>query len=190
MNCDRNVATVSHSEGLSSLWCRVPAQAVEERDDCGELSEKLERTPVSAVMTATVTCVDSELDLNEVAGVLKRARLHAAPVVEDAGVLLGVVSQSDLLRGRSTDDDDAEAEDRFPPDSVGLLVEDVMTTEVAKLAECAPLAEAARVFARNGVHLIPIVSNEDVVVGTLSVMDLVRWIARQPPAISGNCQDG
>jgi CBS domain-containing protein len=177
LNCERYAATVSNSDGLPSLLCRVPAQAVEVADGSGDLSERLERTPVSTVMTAAVTCVDGELDLNEVASVLERARVHAAPVVEDQGVLLGVVSKSDLVRGRSSDDGDEDAAGRFPPDCIGLLVEDVMTMDVVKLGESASLGEAARLFAQHGVHRIPIVSRGDVVVGILSVIDLVRWIA-------------
>jgi IMP dehydrogenase len=125
----------------------------------------LANTPVSAVMTSQVTCVDGELDLEEVDRIFRAAGIHGAPVVEDRGVLLGVVSQSDLVQG-----------DSQPGDRVGVLVEDVMTTEVVKLPESASLADAARYFADKKVHRIPIVGSDDVVVGVLSLSDLIRWI--------------
>ena len=182
-NCERYAATVSHPEGFSSLWCRVPAQSLETEEDSGDLSEKLDRTLVRSIMTVAVTCVDSELGLSQVAAVLEKDRLHLAPVVEDEGVLLGVVSRADLVRGRSTEEDaDENAPRAFPPDCIGLLVEDVMTMDVVKLSESASLSDAARLFARTGVHRVPVVARGDVVVGILSVMDLVRWIASQPPA--------
>jgi len=136
-------------------------------------------------MTAKVTCVDSELNLDELAHVFEKKHIRAAPVVEDEGVLIGMVSKSDLVRG-CTHEDEADASDEgghFPPNCVGVIVDGIMTTDVARLHETASLAEAARMFASRGVHHIPVVTKDEIVVGMLSVMDLVRWIASQPESL-------
>jgi CBS domain-containing protein len=182
LGCQRYASLVSRPEGDSSLWCRVPVAAVEGATGPSEWATKLERTPVAEVMTSKVTCVDSELNLDEVAQVFEKKHLRAAPVVEDGGVLIGMVSKSDLVRGHSHDDEEdaLDSDSHFPPNCVGVIVDDIMTTDVAKLRETASLAEAFRMFAARGVHRIPVVTEDDVVVGMLSVMDLVRWMASQP----------
>lgn len=182
MNCERCVGLVAKSDGDSSLLCRVPVTSLEARGTPSDLGTRLRRTPVSEVMTAKVTCVDTELNLDELAQVFEKKHIRAAPVVEDAGVLIGMVSKSDLVRG-CTQDDEEDASNgggHFPPNCVGVIVDGIMTTDVASLRETASLAEAARMFASRGVHHIPIVTKDEIVVGMLSVMDLVRWIASQP----------
>lgn len=185
MNCERCVALVSRLDGDSSLSCRVPVDSIGARSTASDLGTRLRTTPVSEVMTAKVTCVDRELNLDELAHVFEKKHIRAAPVVEDEGVLVGMVSKSDLVRG-CADDDEEDAFDEgghFPPNCVGVIVDGIMTTDVARLRETASLAEAARVFASRGVHHIPVVTKDDIVVGMLSVMDLARWIASQPESL-------
>jgi CBS domain-containing protein len=187
MNCERCVGLVSKPEGDSSLMCRVPAASIRAESPAGDLGTRLRSTPVSEVMTAKVTCVDSELNLDELAHVFAKKHLRAAPVVNDEGVLIGMVSKSDLVRGCSQDDEDAEDTfdegSHFPPNSVGVIVDGIMTKDVASLRETASLAEAARMFSSRGIHHLPVVTKDEVVVGMLSVMDLARWIASQPESL-------
>jgi CBS domain-containing protein len=187
MNCERYVGLVAQSKGAASLWCRVPAASLEAESTPSDLGARLRRTPVSQVMTANVTCVDSELNLDELAQVFEKKHIRAAPVVEDGGVLIGMVSKSDLVRGCNHEDEDEEGafeeSGHFPPNCLGVIVDGIMTTDVAKLCETASLAEAARMFASKGAHHIPIVTKDEVVVGMLSVMDLVRWVANQPESL-------
>ncbi len=187
MNCERYVGMVSQSKGDFALWCRVPAASLQPQGPRGDLATRLRETPVSEVMTANVTCVDSELNMEELAQLFEKKHIRAAPVVEDEGVLIGMVSKSDLVRGCShADADEEDAFDEgghFPPNSVGVIVDGIMTKDVASLRETASLAEAARLFASKGVHHLPVVTKDEVVVGMLSVMDLARWIASQPESL-------
>jgi CBS domain-containing protein len=190
MNCERYVGLVFKPEGASLLRCRVPAASIEAESTPSDLGTRLRSTPVSEVMTANVTCVDSELNMDELAQVFERKHIRAAPVVDDGGVLIGMVSKSDLVRGCTHEDEDEDEEDafdeggHFPPNSVGVIVDGIMTTDVARLRETASLAEAARMFASKGVHHIPVVTKDEIVVGMLSVMDLARWIASQSESLS------
>jgi CBS domain-containing protein len=187
-DCERNMAMTPNRDGPSFLYCRVPVHSLAAPFSPAGLTEGLQQTKVSQVMTSGVLCVDGELDLPELAQVLTARKRGAAPVVEDQGVLLGIVSKGDLVRGRERSESEAEEEgdggdvSTYPPDCAGLLVEDVMTTQVVSLPEDASLAEAFQVMAKHGYHRVPVVSKEGVVVGILSMVDLVRWIARQPGA--------
>ena len=54
-------------------------------------------TTVKDVMTTEVVAVRSGTTFKEMAAVLRRYRVSALPVVDDAGRLIGVVSEADLL---------------------------------------------------------------------------------------------
>jgi CBS domain-containing protein len=143
-----------------TVWCRGPLAA--DRRQVTTLAE-LEKVPVSEVMTPQVTCVDSELSMGELSGVFQRQHIAGAPVVEDEGVLLGMVNSEELPCA--------------PP--VGTLVEDVMAPSFAKVSESAPLGEALRLMFEKRLRRLPVVTDEDVVVGVISTTDVVRWMWRQ-----------
>lgn len=176
LTCSRYVGLEVEPGQTPKLQCHVPASTAEPRRLAStDLPQTLERTWVREVMTANVTCVDSELGLAQVAAVLDENRLHSAPVVEDQGALIGVISRTDVLGGG------------LPPGGVshglpfarsGLIVDDVMTTTVATLNENASLTAAVRLFAHTGLHRVPVVSDEGEVVGVLSIADLMRWLAK------------
>ena len=162
--CVRAEAVFEGEEG-GVLQCHVPASVIQEQLPSGlDLHEKLRRTQVSEVMTRSVTCVDSELGLGELARILQTLGLRGAPVVEDQGVLLGMISAEDA---------------RLPADSAGLLVEDVLSGEVVSLLETSSLTEAMELMAARKLHRVAVVSSNDVVVGILSLVDLARWISRE-----------
>jgi CBS domain-containing protein len=178
-DCERRVCLTSVHGEAPGQWCRVPGASVKAEVAPLGLGDLLARTPVSAVMTSRVTCVDSELDLSQLARVFSRAKVHAAPVVEDGGLLLGMISTAALVRGPTPEELEEPA---FPPDSIGVLVEDVMTLDVLSLEETASLVSAVHLMAQKGVHRLPVVSRDGVVVGILSVIDVMRWLARQTAA--------
>jgi CBS domain-containing protein len=150
-----------------SVCCRLAAPVPEEwAQDSDFLAEKMRRTPVREIMSIAVTCVDSELGHEEIEEVFDKTHTHSAPVVEDRGVLIGIVSREDLLRMRPE-----------TPGATCCVVDEVMNTRVPKLAESASLADAAIRLAASGTQPLVVVSKDDAVVGTVSPMDLVRWIA-------------
>lgn len=141
------------------------------------LEAKLSRATVSEVMTRSVTCVDSELDLDVLAQIFENRGIRAAPVVEDRGVILGMVSMTDLVRGLRAQRAQA-LRTHDPRVSDELLVEDIMTASAVTLAETASLTEALTLMAARDLHRVPVVTQSGAVVGFLSVIDLMRWLAR------------
>jgi CBS domain-containing protein len=63
--------------------------------------------------------------------------------------------------------------------SLGAVVEDVMTTEVTSVREGDSLAEALGTLAQARVHRAPVVRDDGVVVGVLSVTDILGWISQR-----------
>jgi CBS domain-containing protein len=126
-----------------------------------------DRTPVASVMQRSVVSVPPDLDLSALAKVLLEHGISGVPVVGEDGKPLGVVSKTDLVRAGNL------AHSPTP-----LLVRDVMMPLSFSLTESASLARAAALMTFEGVHRIVIVSMSGAIVGMLSALDILRWLAR------------
>ena len=109
---------------------------------------------------------DCDLDASRGLELLDTSGVTSAPVVDDNGVLVGVVFLSTLARLR---------------ERAGLEVEDAMRTDVVTASQRASVAEVARLMARHDLERVPVVSEDGHLIGVVSAMDLVRWLARQLP---------
>ncbi|MEO7376317.1 MAG: CBS domain-containing protein [Nakamurella sp.] len=121
---------------------------------------------VSTVTTST-RCVDA-------ARMLVDGGFTAAPVVDDDGRLVGIVSESDLLRYRLPDDPHRiDGRRRRTPPAVGLVV-DAMTTPVESLTPGADIADAVRIMLAERIRCLPVVDGTGVV-GIVTRRDLLRF---------------
>src|SRR4029079_18434500 len=57
-----------------------------------------DRTPVSAIMTTDVICVQPDVSIESVTRLLLERGISGVPVVDADGVPVGLVSKTDLLR--------------------------------------------------------------------------------------------
>jgi predicted transcriptional regulator len=106
-----------------------------------------------------------------VAEVLSDYDIGGAPVVDASGRLVGIVSQTDLVR--------AWASTGRGRHWHRLRAHDVMTRAVVTIHPSATLSEAARVMhERNVARLVVVGRNPDAALGVISDSDLVRGFAR------------
>ena len=154
-----------HVSGQDFLECSVPSAAAAPHDLCGEL------------MSSVATCLDSEVEASRATELLEIAGVTSAPVLDDNDVLIGVVSTASLTRIRL----ESAQLHGFGYGSGPIEVEDAMSTEVATLSQQATLGEAARLMASRKIDRVPIVTDDGHLVGVISAMDLVRWLARSLP---------
>lgn len=105
----------------------------------------------------------------------KDYNIHHLPVVDIYGKVIGMLSQSDLLKisyGLSLfRNHDPERFNRTLFASV--LVRDVMTRDVTILHSDDAIGEALAIFKRNKFHAIPIVE-QDLLVGIITPLDLLE----------------
>lgn len=127
------------------------------------------RAPVSSIMARDVACVRPGVTLDELGAFFADRAMQDAPVVAADGRLLGMVSRLDVQRESA----------RASAPSHELTAAGIMTPVPFTLRETAPLTQAAALLAYKGSYRLPVVSQEDVVVGLLSALDLLRWFARQ-----------
>jgi CBS domain-containing protein len=148
--------------------------------------------PVSALMARRVISVRAGLPVRAVLMVLVEHGISGAPVVDASGRPVGMVSITDLLREQYDQIEDEEDEllpffareavDRHragdrPEGPEHLTAEDIMTPSVFFVREEATVGAAATEMARRGVHRLPVVSREGAVVGMISALDVMRWLA-------------
>lgn len=113
------------------------------------------------IMTREVVTVTPDTPVEELAKVLTDRRISGVPVVDEAGNVVGIATEADILaKGR-----------------VG-KVADIMTREVISVCEDTPIDEIARVLADKGIKRVPVL-REGKLVGIVSRADIVRGVAQR-----------
>lgn len=131
------------------------------------------RLSVRDVMVHRVHSVPPEATLGATMHLMTRKRLRAVPVVGAKGEVLGVVTDSDLMRVLLPQIPRAESED--PADS-GILnrpVRDIMTRSVLCVSEDLGISEVANMMIHKDVEQVPVVQAGRIT-GMVSRGDIVR----------------
>jgi CBS domain-containing protein len=156
--------------------------------------------PITAadLMNPDVLTVPDDMPVRELARFLVDNDITGAPVEDDAGHLVGVVSVFDIARLVGEDGDDFELEDpedtaagngATDPDGLDdeldggeaddedgvdddLLVEDIMTPAVWTVSEDATVPEVASLMLKEHLHRLVVV-RQDEPVGIISTSDLL-----------------
>lgn len=139
------------------------------------------------VMVFPVITVKSTATVKDVAKLFLDRKISAAPVVDGAGKLVGIVSEGDLIhraeigterRGSRwlalLTDEHAAAADYIKSHAIKLA--DVMTHKVVTATPDTPLQDVAMMMEANGVKRIPIV-RDGKLVGLVSRANLVQAVA-------------
>lgn len=141
------------------------------------------------IMSTPVITVTPSTHVKAAARLLVERGISAVPVVDADGLLVGIVSEADLVPLETGPDPRAHAIPlKRPHRTVPCRVAEVMTTQVVALPEDADAAEAARLMLRRHVKRIPIVSRGRVV-GIVSRRDVIRILARPDEDIAGELEE-
>lgn len=160
---------------------------------------------VEHVMTADVVAVDEATSFHTVAERLIEHGISGLPVVDDAGRVVGVVSEADLLH-KEEFKEHYYGEDYQPPlrsrlrhglagdgpvrkKAAGATAGELMTSPAIVTTPDSPIVLAARLMDSHGVSRLPVVDAEGRLVGILSRRDLVRVFVRDDEDIARQIQD-
>lgn len=125
---------------------------------------------VDEAMTRGLVTVRATALLQEAAELMDAHRVHGLPVVDSGGALVGVLSQTDLLRARVVE--------HLWTNLRGLAVRHVMTAPAITIGLHASLDAAADLMEQKRVHRLVVVGPDGTTpVGVLSVTDLVHVMA-------------
>jgi CBS domain-containing protein len=139
-------------------------------------------------MTRDVAVINSKSDVHELEKLLLEKRVHGLPVVNDDGILVGVISQTDLLAWHynagvdgaafydtsrlQIADDVSMAEFRLT-DIQTALIEEVMSPMVHCIRVEQPVTVAAAAMIEQRIHRLVVVDEILRVQGVISALDLL-----------------
>jgi CBS domain-containing protein len=126
---------------------------------------------VGDLMAVDPILIHANASLTEAAALLDKHHIHGLPVVDGAGALVGVLSQTDLVRARSTE--------YLWANWPGLAVRHLMTSPAITITRSTPVPEAAAKMEKHHIHRLVVVADDDerLPIGVLSTTDLVHAIA-------------
>ena len=124
---------------------------------------------VGEVMTPNPVSISEAASLQEAAGLLNSKAITGLPVVDANGALVGVLSQTDLIK--------AQASPQLHESWRGLAVGEIMTKPALTILATAGLDEAARLMGERRVHRLVVTDAAATPIGIISASDLVRsWL--------------
>jgi CBS domain-containing protein len=148
----------------------------------------MEAVRVRDVMTRLVVTLPPAAMLREAAVILASNGISGAPVTHE-GRIVGMLSENDVVSGftRGTGAprylsilDALAATDRVRPTSPPrTTVADVMTRAVATAAPEMSILDAARRMEERGVKRLPVVDEDEELVGIVSRADVIRGLTRR-----------
>jgi len=139
------------------------------------------------IMTKDVITVTPHTTVETAAKIMLRTHVSGLPVLDDAGKLVGIVSESDFLRrseigtGRKRPKwlqfliGPGKAATDFVRER-GRKVEDVMTEEPVTVGEDTPLEDLVRLMEKKGIKRLPVMSG-NVLKGIVTRSNLLQAVA-------------
>jgi CBS-domain-containing membrane protein len=129
-----------------------------------DIAEAAARVPLGEFVDRRVVCVKPTTSVEHLRALMAETGHESFPVVDASWKPLGMISKSDLVREQV--DEDAE-------------VASLMSPLVFSLPEDARLTHAISLLAAEGVHQIPVLTAEGAIVGVVTAVECLRWVARQ-----------
>ena len=139
------------------------------------------------IMTKNVVTVKKETTIRELAELFTGRRISSAPVVDDQGELIGIVTETDLVeQDKSLHIPTVisifdwviylESGKKFEKElkkMTGQTVGDIYSREVETIAPSTPVSVVADIMSSKKIHAIP-VAVDNRVVGIIARIDMIR----------------
>ncbi len=141
------------------------------------------------IMVREVVTVNQSATINEIAKILIEHKISGAPVVDDAGKLVGIVSEKDILHKETNPRLPNfisilgaiiyyNGVERFHEDFKKLMARqavEIMTEKVVAVSEDVEIEKVAGLMINHGVKRIPVVRGEKIV-GIISRADIIKTL--------------
>ncbi|WP_461091080.1 CBS domain-containing protein [Spirosoma gilvum] len=135
------------------------------------------REPVSNIMTRTVFTVNLNDDLHQVIDLINHHKIRHVPVV-DANEIVGMISKTDV--NRLTFSSLFEGQEDADEAVLQILsIDQVMTHKPRTIPVGMTIREVAEVFAEEEFHALPVVDEENKLVGIVTTTDLIKYLLDQ-----------
>ena len=135
---------------------------------------------VKDLMTTNVITVEPIETVTQINNIFKENSFHHVPVVNEIGILTGMVSKTDLdkIQTGATLFRNPKVNEYNESIFATLLVRDIMSKEVVHLHASDSIESAYRIFKENKHHAIPIVER-GALVGIITPLDLLVYFFKE-----------
>jgi CBS domain-containing protein len=127
---------------------------------------------VADLMTIEPVVVGFDASIDEAERLIRDHHVSGLPVVDGGGVLVGVISQTDIVHL-----DAPEVRSLIRHASNGIRVGEAMSRPPITVLLTTPLVEAAQLMTHERVHRVVVIDAQQRPLGVLSAMDLVALFA-------------
>ena len=135
--------------------------------------------PLTEIMTRNLTCARRDLDAERVAELMVLHHVGCIPVVDEPGRPIGMITKLDVVEHLVAMED-------IPPKGLAMKTAGQLMMPMAiALSERATIAHAAALMANEGIHHLFVVDGSGNLIGIVSTMDIVRWLARNDGFAAG-----
>lgn len=149
--------------------------------------ERLLRERTAAdIMTSPVVTVRESSSVGECIGLLAEREISGAPVVDARGIIVGIVSEKDILRllGRRPEthlmrliDDSIRQPLQPSPVLLRAGIAVIMSAPVVAAGPETTLGELARIFGSHAINRLPVTDGHGMVLGIITRADMIRAIS-------------
>ncbi len=136
--------------------------------------------PVKDIMARDLIVVGPYEPVSVVADVFDSHDIHHLPVVDEEGLLEGLVSKSDFLKiSHGFTLFNAQRKEEYARALYeSLLVKDIMTRKLATIGPEESVRKAADIFRENLFHALPVINSNGKLLGILTTYDLLTYAYR------------
>ena len=124
--------------------------------------------PVTAIATREVVSIHPDMPVEQVIDLLVDKYIGCLPVVDEDGCPIGIITKRDVVEPLAS---------YLKPGIRPTTAAEIMLPLVLSLDEHATVLQAAAMMARQGLHHVVVVSPKGRLVGVVSCLDVVRWLA-------------
>lgn len=155
--------------------------------------EKLRQLTARDIMNPDVVLVHDDMSVHELAATLTQHGISGAPVLDGDGLLVGVVSLSDIvandgkrqairggehvgdffLQGWEDELDETDLRPFHVVEDEGMTVGDILTSVIYKVDESTDISTMADTMIKGRIHRL-VVTRDDAVVGIVSTLDMLK----------------
>lgn len=132
---------------------------------------------ITKIMSANLTTVQLGQPLSDVRKLMCNAHFHHIPVV-DGKKLVGLVSFTDLMKinvlisGADERTVDTIIDQQF-------TIADIMTSNLTAIRQTETVRQAAELLSKGHFHSLPVVDDDENVVGIVTTTDLIHYLSDQ-----------
>ncbi len=137
----------------------------------------LRSEPLSSIMNAEVVSVDMDTTVGAAINLCLDRRIRHLPVLDEAGKLVGLVTDRDL-RGYISPRIGTISENNAARESLQRHVHVIMIRNLVTGSPTMTLAQAARLMLERKVGCLPVVHKDQTLAGIVTTTDFLRLIAQ------------